>query len=161
MDPKWKPSTLKMLPKWNPKPTKMKPPTSPLEWIFGIDFLEGRPIQTSPRTLHPLCVKVFPIPSKPPNDYPSEITATQTNLQRRLRRYWSPTDKCGIGSMPARTGFLDRCAASKLLLNTSTSAPPYKLTVIKSEAIIAIRHSLFTGPAECAKRSAAHLGTAC
>ena len=54
--------------------------------------------------------------------------------------------------MPARTGFLDRCAASKLLLNTSTSAPPYKLTVIKSEAIIAIRHSLFTGPAECAKR---------
>ena len=60
--------------------------------------------------------------------------------------------------MPARTGFLDRCAASKLLLNTSTSAPPYKLTVIKSEAIIAIRHSLFKGPAECAKRSAAQPG---
>ena len=38
MDPKWKPPTPKMLPKWNPKPTKMNPPTSPLEWIFGIDF---------------------------------------------------------------------------------------------------------------------------
>ena len=48
MEPKWKPPTPKMLPKWSPKPTKVNSPTSHLKWIFGIDFWEGRPIQTSP-----------------------------------------------------------------------------------------------------------------
>ena len=39
-----------------------------------------------------------------------------------------------------------------------SSAPPYKRIVTTSEAIIAKRYSLFKGPAECAKRSAAQPG---